>query len=89
MHVGGHTLTTLMFSCVISIGDPGNHFVPAKTPLSELTKAYTAVNALLRSGVISSDTRLQLQVFLIHLNQEINQAIGEQRNGDGNNVAAD
>ena len=57
--------------------------------MSELTKAYMAINALLRSRVISSETRLQLQIFLIHLNQEINQAIAEERNGDGNNMAAD
>jgi len=63
--------------------------VKVSHPVVELKKAYKAVYELLRSRAISNVTRRQLKLFLVQLDQEINDANSNKPADPDTNIAAD
>ena len=57
--------------------------------LPELTRAYTAIEGLLRSRLLSEDTRTMLERYLAELDLDIASAMRAKRNGKEPDMAAD
>jgi hypothetical protein len=57
--------------------------------LPELTRAYGAIEGLLRSPLLSQETRKMLEGFLAELDREIALAMGSKRKPKLPDIAAD
>jgi hypothetical protein len=57
--------------------------------LPDLTRAYTAIEGLLRSQLLSEETRKMLERYLAELDLDITKAMRAKRKAEGPDVAAD